>query len=486
MGPPPPQGPVFDTLDKVFRVSQPMPGVIPATVANDAQKAMDDISGLYGSLVQSGGYNERLSWFGMPYLAQLTQRPEYRRPAEIISKTMTRKWIDLVSTGDDDKTDKIKALTAAIKKFQLQALFSSVAEQDCWYGRAHLAIDTGDSDKPDEMSTLLVYDKRKIKKGGLKGFRIVEPLWTYPAMYGTTNPLVKEFYRPSGWYVMGMTVHRSRLLTFVSREMPDILKPAYQFGGLSLSQMLKPYVDLWLRDKNSVSKMVYSFSTMVLETQMDEILNQGAATLLQKRIALYNATRDNQGLLAIAKDQETLTNVSAPLGTLDKLQAQSQEHMAAIAGIPLIVLFGITPTGLNATAEPEIRTFYDWCHAQQEHFFRPHLKTCIDLIQLNEFGEIDDEIDFKFNPLWQLDDAGLAAVQKTQADTAAVLIQEGVIAPEEERTRLAGDADSPYHGLEGPAPEPPIQAGDPDMTDPSEQIDKQAEEGSESGANSGT
>jgi hypothetical protein len=48
---------------------------------------------------------------------------------------------------------------------------------------------------------------------------------------------------------MSREVHRSRLLTFIGRELPDILKPAYAFGGLSMSQMLKPYVDNRLRSR---------------------------------------------------------------------------------------------------------------------------------------------------------------------------------------------------------------------------------------------
>ena len=479
------QGPHFARLDEIFAMAKPMPGVLPKMLPNDVKQAYDDVSGMYEGLVSDGGYNERLAWFGMPYLSQLTQRPEYRRPSEIIAKTMTRKWIKLVSSGDEDKTEKLSKIEAALKQFKVQELFRRIAEHDGWFGRAHLFIDLGDDEKSEELATLLVVDKRKIKKGTLKGFRTVEPLWTYPAMYDTLNPLSPAFYKPIAWYVMGFQVHRSRLLTFVSREMPDILKPAYQFGGLSLSQLSKPYIDNWLRTRQSVSDIIHSFSVMVLHTQMGEVLNSGGAAMLASRLALFTTTRDNKGVFAVQKDEELLENVSAPLSGLDHLQAQSQEQMASVNGIPLIVQFGLTPSGLNATAEPEIRVFYDWCHAQQEHLFRPHLKTVLDIIQLNEFGEIDETIDFEFRPLWQLDEAGIAAVQKTEADTDAVYLQEGVVSPDDVRSRLSGKAGSLYQGLEGDAPPKPDLDADVDTSDPSEQIDKQAESGSETGANSG-
>ena len=42
----------------------------------------------------------------------------------------------------------------------------------------------------------------------------------------------------------------------------------------------------------------------------------------------------------------------------------------------------------------------------------------------------------------------MAAVRKINADTAAVLIESGVIAPEEARKQIATDPDSLYDGLE--------------------------------------
>jgi hypothetical protein len=50
-------------------------------------------------------------------------------------------------------------------------------------------------------------------------------------------------------------------------------------------------------------------------------------------------------VFAIDKDTEDFANVEKSLAGLDKLQAQAQEHMAAVCGIPLVILLGVTPTG---------------------------------------------------------------------------------------------------------------------------------------------
>jgi phage-related protein (TIGR01555 family) len=474
------------TAESPYRLPDYAPGVLPAA----AKLAMDDAWGpragsVYGYAGAAGMWEEGIGFEGYPFLAALTQRAEYRRPCEVIAEEMTRKWLVFKATGKQDKSDKITQLTAAMKRFRVRHTFREALELEGFMGLSQIFIDIGDRDDLPEMQAPLLLDKAKIAKGSLKGFRLIDPTWVAPNRYNSNDPRNPTFYRPQTWFVMGNQIHTTRLITLVSRPVPDILKPAYNFGGLSLSQMMKPYVDNWLRTRQSVSDLIQAFTVFVLETDMAAVLAGGSGQSLQDRAALFTAMRNNLGLMLLDKDREALTNVSAPLGTLDHLQAQAQEHMSSVTAVPLVKAFGITPSGLNASSQDEIRVFYDSMHARQERVLDDPVTYVSHVVQLNEFGEIDPEITHEFLPLWELDEAGRAAVQKTKADTAAVFIESGVIAPEDERTRIAADPESSYHGLEGEAPGPPEMPGSPDLTDPSERVDNQAEEGSESGANSG-
>jgi len=440
-----------------WEIARPPPGVVPddvmAEIAADAS-----IGSLYG-YGQTNSFTDGMQWLGYPYLSELAQRPEYRRMVEQIAKEMTRKWIKLHAAGDDtdkDKSRRLKIIEGQLKRHRVQAKFRRLAEFDGFFGRGHLYIDTGHTAEPDELAIPLVRDKRKIGVGGLKRLKLVEPLWTYPFDYNTTDPLNPDFYRPRQWFVQGRKVHRSRLLTVIGREVPDMLKPAYAFGGVALTQMAKPYVENWLRTRQSVSDLIHSFSVSGLKTNLASTIAEVGADPLLKRIALFNRTRDNRGMLMIDKDSEEFFNVSTPLGTLDHLQAQAQEQMASICGIPLVVLLGITPSGLNASSDGEIKTWYSWIEAMQEHLFDDDLRVLLDIIQLSEFGEIDPEITHSWEPLWQLDEAGRAQVRKTDAETDMTYTNGGVIAPLEVRRRLADAEDSLYPGLDvDDLPEPP-------------------------------
>lgn len=470
----------------------PPPGVRPATDPPKRGMAMDEApsdatGGAWGAWAQSQLWGEGLYFPGYPYLAELSQRPEYRNIVETVAEEMTRKWIKILSTGESDKTDKIKKLENAMREFDLRGAFRRAIEIDGFMGMGMIYPDLAGignklvSDDLDELVTPLVISPAKIGRHSLRGFVVIDPTWVSPQFYNSINPLKDDFFKPESWYVMGRRTHASRLLIIRSREVPDLLKAAYNFGGISLAQMSKPYVDNWLRTRQSVSDLLHAFTVFVLKTNLTSLLANAQA--MMGRLAAFVLGRDNKGLMLVDKETEELTNVSAPLGGLDKLQAQAQEQMSFPSQQPLLKFVGYTPAGLNSDTSDSVRTWYDRVKAKQETVFGTALTTALQIIQLSEMGSIDPDITYEFVDLWELDEAGKAAIQKTKIDADAVAIEIGVISPEESRTRLAGDPASPFHGLEGEAPEPPEESLNASLTDPAERTENSAFAGSTTGAN---
>jgi hypothetical protein len=277
----------------------------------------------------------------------------------------------------------------------------------------------------------------------------VEAVWTTPAGYNALDPAAPDFYKPSKWFMLGQEVHASRLLTVVTRQLPDILKPAFNFAGMSLSQLAEPYVDNWLRTRQSVSDLLNNFSITALATSMDQVLqgdDDGAD--LFARAELFTATRSNKGLMLLDKDREELVQINTPLSGLHELQAQSQEHMCSVSRMPAIILTGISPSGLNASSDGEIRIFYDWVASQQETHWREPLEVILKAVQLSLFGEIDPDIDFTFVPLYQMTPKELAEIRLSDSQAATAYIAAGVIYPSAERERLARAPDSGDQGLD--------------------------------------
>jgi phage-related protein (TIGR01555 family) len=415
-------------------------GVVPDGVTAPVLAMDSPAYEMAGTLYQMGGF------VGFSYLAQLATRPEYRAFSSAISTEITRKWITLTSTQTDDDThsEKIKAIEAELKRLKVRSLIQSIAENDTLFGRGHIAIKL----KGHDDTTPLVLSPATIAKNSIDGFVSIEPIWTTPSAYNAIDPLAKDFYRPTSWYMLGKQIHASRLLTVVTRPLPDILKPAFNFAGMSLSQLAEPYVDNWLRTRQSVSDLINNFSLTILSTSLDQVLSGGDGSDIDSRAQLFLLNKSNNGLMIVDKEREDISQVNTPLGGLHELQAQSQEQMCAVSKIPAIVLTGISPSGLNASSEGEMRAFNDWIAAQQEAFYRDPLEIIIKVIQLSLFGVIAPEIGFKFNPLMEMTSEQLANINSVKAQVAVNYITAGVLDPAEERERLAADPDSGYQGID--------------------------------------
>lgn len=427
--------------------------------------AMDDTGGSnfpgFGFLNSSPFFGEvALTFPGFAYLAQLQQISEYRAPCEVTSTEMTREWIKLKSKGTtgEDKTEKIACITERMEELKLQEKFQTAMLYDGQFGGAFLYWEfKGEgSDEARQLPKLV----SQIKRGSLCTVTPIEPYWCTPFSYNADRPERGDFYVPQSWFIMGRKTHLSRLMVVISRPVPDLLKPQYNFVGISLAQLMFPYIQRWLRTAKSVNDLISIFSIVNLKTNMQSTLEDGDNGLgLLQRLKLFTASRDNRGIFATDKDDEELEILNVTLAGLSDLQAQAQEHMAAPAHIPLIKLFGITPTGLGATGEGEIQVWYDWVNAQQNHALGDHMNRALEIVQMDLFGCVDDDITYEWVPLFQPTPKEQSELNKTEADRDTGYITAGVLAPDEVRKKLAADPTSGYDGLEGDAPEPEQEPG---------------------------
>lgn len=418
------------------------PGVLPSGMAMDAAPVYSGGSELWGYLnvnFPGGGFP------GYPYLAGLATRAEYRAFASAMSTELTREWLQIVSTSEDeDKAERIAALEDLFRELKVRSVIQRAAEQDVLFGRGQIFLDIENAPRKQP----LVLSPHNIALGSFKRIAAVEAQWTSPSAYNAIDPVAPDFFRPSMWFMLGDEIHASRLLTIITRPVPDLLKAAFNFGGMSLSQLAEPYVDNWLRTRQSVADLVNNFSILTLKTNMEQALSGGDAGGLFTRVQLFTETRSNKGLMLLNNESEDLQQQAVPLGGLHELQSQALEHLCTASRIPAMVLTGISPTGLNASSEGELRAWDNWISAQQEAYWREPLETILKVAELSLFGEIDDKIEIKFNPLYQQTPKEIAEINQIKSTMDTAYLGAGVLDAEEVRKRLAHDEDSGYQGLD--------------------------------------
>ncbi|PYD47141.1 phage portal protein [Novacetimonas pomaceti] len=385
--------------------------------------------GLYDAADPAG---DAIGFLGYPVLAQMMQRAEFRKPVEVIAREATREWVRITTPGTDAPDPALSAratqLRAEMRRLRVREVVRRQIVHALGFGLGHVWPDLGQPLSSAGQDAPLVIGPNGIARGAIRRFLNVEPLWTTPDSYNADMPLRPDYFRPRAWWVQGTLVDASRMFSMVPFEVSDIFKPAFNFGGPSLTQMLRTYVHNFLRTRQSVSDLVSNFATKVLKTDMAGAMGDGdeaGATQvdtdsLTGRVAAMNAYQSNHGTFVIDRTHEDFAIVATPLSGLSDLQAQSQEFMASIPGIPLVKLFGIQPAGLNASSDGEIRVFYDEIAAFQEAHVAPVLDRIFRMVQIHLWGAEDPRLDFAFVPLWQMDDAQQAEIEQARARIDAI------------------------------------------------------------------
>lgn len=427
-------------------------GVMPPKLQAPVAIAMDSFHDNFPAFNMY--FNAEVAGFpGYPYLAMLATRAEYRAMASTLATELTREWITITSTetaGDATK-QKCTELMKALDDLGLQQVIRKAAEHDAYYGRGQIFIDIIGQDR----SKPLIISDKTIPKVGVEKVtskirvQAVEAMWTTPSGYNSIDPGAPDFYRPPSWFMLGKQVSADRLLTVVTRPLPDMLKPAFNFGGMSLSQLAEDYVENWLRTRQAVADLIDNYSTTAIKTNMGSTLNdEDDGSSLMDRVELFTATRSNKGLMTLDMDTEDLVQVNTPLGGLHELQAQALELLCVVSREPSVILTGIEPSGLNASSEGSIKVFFDWIAAVQEAFWWAPIDTVIKILQLMMYGSIDPDITWSFVSLFQMTPKESSEIRAADATAAAAYVAAGAIDGEDIREKIARDPDSGWQGLE--------------------------------------
>jgi len=243
---------------------------------------------------------------------------------------------------------------------------------------------------------------------------------------------------PAHWQLVGSArvFHRSRLIFNGRGEMPVHLR---QRQGWSVPA----YVQCWqaLVGCGTVDSAVPTIMSMFL-TPVQSV--KGFAKLLREgKIADVFALLGHEQLMqsmhkvrVIDADGEDYKIQTTSVAGLAEIMDRMPERVAAARGIPLTLLQGRSPGGLNATGESDARFFYDSIKAKiQEGRMTPALRRVLDVAFADASGPTGGKIPQRYKiewaPLYQEDAAQTAARRQVLVETYARAIESGTVLPAE-------------------------------------------------------
>ena len=291
-----------------------------------------------------------------------------------------------------------------------------------------------------------------VTPGSYKGIVQVDPYWCAPEVdqAAASKPDTMHFYEPTWWIINGKRYHRSHLVIFRNDEVPDILKPAYQYGGVPVPQRILERVYAAERTANEGPQLAMTKRTYTLKTDIAKMMANGREFL--EKLANFVALRDNYGVRVQGKDDQ-MEQFDTTLADLDSVIMTQYQLVAAAANVPATKLLGTQPKGFNSSGEYEEESYREELEAIQVLELQP-------LIERHHLLAMRSEVVPKLNlpkPLetsivWNPLDSPTATewadirTKHAQADAAWVTV--GAIDGADVRKRLAGDQESGYAGIE--------------------------------------
>ena len=104
-------------------------------------------------------------------------------------------------------------------------------------------------------------------------------------------------------------------------------------------------------------------------------------------------------------------------------------------------LFGRSPAGLNSTGEGDLRNYYDYVDTLRENILRPILERLLPVVCMSAWGEVPEELDIRFPPLWTPTAKEVAEIGEKKAAAIRDIFQAGLLRADTAQKELKKLAD---------------------------------------------
>lgn len=346
--------------------------------------------------------------------------------------------------GSDSSADYAEQISGLIKMAGDLGVDPKNHDAHVWanvFGAGILFVGADDGQEPNQP-----LDETKIQS--IRFLTPIERKDLTPANW-YSDPLSAKYGKPATYRInsgtmsgLGSTdfynaeIHETRLIIYPGTLTSKNLLQRNQGWPLSLlqrcSQILSDFNTSW--EFMSILMQDVSQGVFKLEGLL-EMIAEGEEQRLQQRMILTDMARSVGNSIMLDAEREDFRRETVNLGGVPDLLREFQKRVAAAVPAPATILFGVTPSGLGATAEVDMRWFYDQTDSQRQNIIKPRLNRIYQLMMLAKDGptggvEIPNWY-IEFEPLWQMSKKEEAELRKTQSDTDVAYINSGVLLPEE-------------------------------------------------------
>lgn len=347
---------------------------------------------------------------------------------DVVAEDMTREGITL--RGLDDPSDA-EEIQKAMDELEIWNELTNVIKWGRLYGGAIavMMIDGQDVSTPLNIDT--------VGKDSFKGLMVLDRWLVLPTLQDLVSDYGPDFGKPKYYDViadsLGLSnqrIHHSRVIRFDGVDLPYWQRVAENLWGQSVIERLLDRLIAFDSTTTGIAQLVYKAHLRTYKVKgLRSIIAGGGKALdgLIKQIEHIRLWQSNEGMTLMDAEDEFQTH-SYSFAGLDAVLLQFGQQLSGCTGIPLVRLFGQSPSGMNATGESDLSNYYDNINQQQERRMRTGLGKLLRIISLSKLGKpLPDSFTFDFASLWQMDDSQKAEVAEKITNAVCKAQEQGLI-----------------------------------------------------------
>jgi phage-related protein (TIGR01555 family) len=348
---------------------------------------------------------------------------------DVVAEDMTRCGVQMNSETDPGDIEEL------LRAEQDLCLWQNLCDTIRWarlYGGCLMVMMVDGQNMEDEL------DPETVPEDGLKGFMPVDRWMVQPTFSDLVLDYGPDYGMPRYYdmiatapYMPRQRIHYSRVLRMDGVTLPFRQRLAENGWGMSILERL--YDRLLAFDSGTLGTAQLLFRAYVRVYKVKgyrAIMASDTPALAEKflkSVEMMRMLQSNEGMSVIDSEDEVEALTYSFAGLADTLQLLGQQIAGAL-GIPMVRLFGQSPSGMNATGESDFRQYDYLINAQQESRLRRPLTRVYKVMWQSVLGrQPPDTWNFQFKSISELSEKEKAELAQRDCETVVAAHNAGII-----------------------------------------------------------
>ncbi|CDG86508.1 Phage-related family protein [Xenorhabdus bovienii str. feltiae France] len=346
---------------------------------------------------------------------------------DAMADDMTRKGISISSRMKPDAKGQLE------KFWEDVGLWDELNNTLKWsrlYGGALLVLLIDGQDMATELNP------DTIREGQFKGVMCLDRWMVKPSDSDLINDYGPYFGKPRFYKVVAnqqgvpdWNIHYSRIIRMDGDSLPFQQARTENGWGMSVVERVFERVQAFDTATVGTAQLIHKAHLRTYSIKgLRQILATGGTMKegLMKHLDMIREFQTIEGMTVMDEEDEFQTHSYSFSGIADVI-LRFAEQVSGATGIPLVRLFGQSPSGFS-TGDGDLENYYSRVNTLQERRLRRPLRWLLDISHRSLFGEpLPDDFTFEFNKLWEMSDTDRSTMANNVASALSTLVDRQIL-----------------------------------------------------------